>query len=107
MADSSDIKIIETVNRYLLRAKEKFNIERAFIFGSYATGTANKDSDIDIALISSAFSGNRFYDNVEAGELTWGIDTRIEPITFRPEDFNMQNVLASEIIKTGIELKVS
>ncbi|MEI7811475.1 MAG: nucleotidyltransferase domain-containing protein [Ignavibacteria bacterium] len=106
MADIPNIEIIETVTRYLLRVNEKFNIEKAYIFGSYAKGTANTESDIDIALISSAFSGNSFYDNVEAGILTWGIDARIEPVAFRPEDFNMQSILASEIIKTGVELKI-
>ena len=70
MAGISNIEITETVNRYLMRVKEKFHIEKAFIFGFYANGTASKDSDIDIALISSAFSGNRFWDNVQAGELT-------------------------------------
>lgn len=107
MADIANIEVAETVYRYLLRVKEKFDIERAYIFGSYANGTASKDSDIDIALISSSFSGNRFIDNVHAGELTWGIDTRIEPVTFRPEDFTSQNMLASEILRSGIELKMS
>lgn len=107
MVERTYIEVLESVNRYLLRVNEKFPIEKAFLFGSYADGTANKDSDIDVAIISSFFSGNSFYDSVEAGALTWGIDTRIEAVTFRPENFNNQNLLASAIMAKGIELKIN
>ncbi|MBU2445982.1 MAG: nucleotidyltransferase domain-containing protein [Bacteroidetes bacterium] len=84
--------------------QDKYKIERAYLFGSYALGYATSDSDIHIALISSSsFSGNQFYDNVKLGTLTWGIDTRVEPICFTPEDFD-DNILTEEIKKTGIEI---
>jgi uncharacterized protein len=107
MVNKPNIEILESVNRYLRRVNESFPIAKAFLFGSYAKGTANKDSDIDVAIISNSFSGNSYYDNVETGALTWGIDTRIEVVTFKPENFNDQNLLASEIMTNGIELKIN
>jgi Predicted nucleotidyltransferases len=51
MVNKPNIEILESVNRYLQRVNETFPIAEAFIFGSYANGTANKDSDIDIAIV--------------------------------------------------------
>ena len=39
--------------------------------------------------------------------LTWDIDVRMEPVGFRPEDFNEDDPLAYQIIKYGIEVPVS
>lgn len=97
-------ELINTVKKYLAKVNNIYKIEKAYIFGSQVLETASAESDIDIALVSSSFSGNRFQDNVNVGILTWGIDTRIEPITFRPEDFNENNIIASEIIKHGVEI---
>lgn len=63
----------------------------------------NSDSDIDIAIISSSLSGNRFKDNVFLGKLTWKIDTRIEPVGFTPQNFS-ESILGLDIKKSGIEL---
>lgn len=42
---------IKKVNEYInFLKKKKYNITKAYIFGSYVKGTYNDDSDIDIAL---------------------------------------------------------
>lgn len=64
-----------------------------------------EESDIDIALVSSGFSGDRFTDNVKVRVLTWKINTKIEAVAFRPEEFNDDNLLASEILTYGKELE--
>ena len=56
------------------------------MFGSYAKGTENEDSDIDIAIISSDFS-DIIEDGAKLIGLTWKIDTRIEPHPITTEDF--------------------
>ncbi len=99
-------KLKASITEFIKAVNNKYLLERAYIFGSYASGTANEDSDIDIALVSGAFSGNSFTDNVEVGILTWGINTKIEAVAFRPEDFNEDNLLASEILVNGKELEI-
>ena len=37
-------------------------VEQAILFGSYAQGTFNDWSDIDLAIVSTAFAGERFID---------------------------------------------
>jgi uncharacterized protein len=100
----STTQIDQSIIRYLKAVNEKFALEKAYLFGSYARGTANEDSDIDIALVSPSFSGDSFADNVEVRVLTWGINTKIEAVAFRPEEFNEDNLLVSEILTNGKQL---
>ncbi len=104
MVDAKNLDIYPLIMKYIFKIQEKFKVEKAFLFGSYAYGSATSDSDIDIAIISSDLSGNRFTDNVELGSLTWGIDTRISPVGFTPEDFYNDGILSEEIKLNGIEI---
>lgn len=107
MVNIKDLEVADSITQYLNVVRKQYNIEKVFLFGSYVSGKATKESDIDLAIISSSFTGNRFIDNVNLGKLTWKIDTRIEPVAFKPEDFNLNNLIASEIIKTGLEFPLN
>lgn len=84
--------------------KKKYNIINAYIFGSYAKGTFNEDSDIDIALIFNKLK-NRFDMRVELMKLGRNFDLRIEPHPFTIIDFEDMNPFIKEIIDNGIEIK--
>ena len=93
------------INKYLdIVKKNKIVVEKVYLFGSYARGTATEDSDIDFAIISDDFQGDRFEDRRLLVPLRRKIDLRLEPIPFRPEDFHEYHPLAVEIIRNGIEL---
>ncbi len=79
-------------------------IKAAYLYGSYAKGAARADSDIDIAVISDDFSGNRFEDRKLVRKAYWDIDWHIEAIPFRPERFRDENPLVWEIKKNGIKI---
>jgi uncharacterized protein len=97
--------IIETVKKYIGELeKNNIHITKAVIFGSYAKGSAKTESDIDIALVSDFFTGDRFVDRRNIIPFRRKIDSRIEPVPFRPEDFNNGGILAEEIKKTGISI---
>jgi len=80
-------------------------IEKAFLFGSHARGNPGEWSDIDVALVSSDFSGMPFYDSKKLNPFVLKVDTRIELHPFRPEDFTEANDFIREIIKSGIPLQ--
>jgi predicted nucleotidyltransferase len=105
MAVTED-SIIKIIKRYIEELeKNGIKISEAIIFGSHAKGVvhddSDSDSDIDIALISDAFTGDRFEDRRRIVPLRRRIDSRIEPIPFRPEDFNDGGMLVEEIKSTG------
>lgn len=94
---------IEIVKKYIEElGKRQIYISEAILFGSHAKGVAEPESDIDVALISEAFTGDRFEDRRKIVPLRRKVDNRIEPIPFRPEDFNNGGTLAEEIKRTGI-----
>ena len=96
------IDILNLIQKYIDEVKKYYKIDSVILFGSYAKGTNNEDSDIDIAIISSDIK-NEFEDGVMLLKLTWKIDTRIEPHAFSANKLN-ENPFINEIIKTGIEL---
>ncbi len=72
--------IIDTIKRYIyLLNSEGFNINKAFIYGSYATSKADEESDIDLMLISDDLSEPDIAKKSKAWILTRKIDSRIEP----------------------------
>jgi predicted nucleotidyltransferase len=102
MARKAD-QVVILVKRYIAELeRNKIPIRKAIIFGSYAKGDAKKESDIDVALVSEVFSGDRFEDRRKIIPLRREIDNRIEPLPFRPEDFENDGILAEEIKKTGV-----
>ena len=97
-------KAIEIVNQYLIYLrKQKFNIQRAYIFGSYAKGNYHPESDIDLAIVLKDVQNN-FLMQVQLMKLRRNFDTRIEPHPFDEVDFHPSDPFVNEILKTGIKI---
>lgn len=95
--------IVESVNKFIEEIKKKYNVTAIILFGSYAKGTENEDSDIDIAVISEDFDD--IYDCMAVlMGMTWDIDARIEPHPIKVKDFEEGNPFVKEIIDTGIKV---
>jgi predicted nucleotidyltransferase len=82
--------------------KNGIKIQRAYIFGSYASGKADKWSDIDLALISDKFKGNRYLDLLSLTDYILKAGQDISPLPFRNEDFEDSLFARDEILKKGI-----
>ncbi len=85
MVQKDIIALIQMLLKRLVQ--EGIPVEKAFLYGSYARGEANEESDIDILLVSELFDDN---DDRTVGK-TWRIsstiDTRIEPYTVGKKRF--------------------
>ena len=94
--------VIDIIQQYLKELEaHDIHVREAILFGSYVKGTPKEESDIDIAIISDAFTGDWFDDRRKIVPLRRKIDSRIEPMPFRPEDFYNGGMLAEEIKRTG------
>ncbi len=82
--------------------KNNINIEKTVLFGSHAHGTDTAWSDIDLAIVSSDFEGDRFKDRNKIRRIKLKISSNLEPIPFPPEDFTPDNPFVQQILKTGI-----
>jgi len=101
MDEKTAYKIVKKYINFL--RTNNLNVERAYLFGSYAKGIVNEDSDIDIAIVFKDLQDG-FDMQVQLMKLRRKIDTRIEPHPFKESDFNLSNPLASEILNTGLQI---
>ena len=72
---------INLAEKYAVAVKANFDYSRMILFGSYAKGNQNEDSDIDIAIILKDFT-NVVDMQFQLMKLRRNIDSRIEPHPF-------------------------
>ena len=102
-----DIEILNSIEKYIEAISEYYKIDAIILFGSYANGTNTKDSDIDIAVVSSDII-DKFDDMARLMKLRRKIDLRIEPHPIKTEEFRENETpFIDEIIRTGVELYVA
>ncbi|HNX07908.1 MAG TPA: nucleotidyltransferase domain-containing protein [Bacteroidales bacterium] len=102
--DQADALNIAQKYAYVVNAN--FNSVKIILFGSYAKGNFNKDSDIDIAVILNDFN-DIIEMQVKLMKLRRKIDSRIEPHPFREKDFVLSNPVVNEIMKYGKEIQIN
>ena len=108
---TSLVKIQKIVKEYIrLLQVDGFSIEKVLLYGSYAKGTAKRDSDIDICIISKKFGKNPQEEGKYLFRKLWELkNANLEPVGYSPKYFynkNKQSPLVNEIHKNGIELKI-
>ncbi|MDA8335015.1 MAG: nucleotidyltransferase domain-containing protein [Peptococcaceae bacterium] len=94
-----------SIKKYLetLRTKN-IRVEKVILYGSYANGKADKDSDIDLAIISPDFGNDSFDEALMLRKLTRGIDLDISPRPYSEKQFRTAtkgDFLYDEIIRKG------
>jgi len=94
---------IKIAKRYVSNLMQKYNIERAYLYGSFAKGTNHPDSDIDLAIVLSSISDITDV-QIDLMQMRTDEDLLIEPHPFRKEDFNINNPVVAEILNNGIEI---
>lgn len=90
--------------RYAKVLRRELSLKGLYVYGSYARGSQNADSDIDIAVVADGLSGDAVDDTWRLMKLRRSIDTRIEPHPFLPCDFTEDNPIAAEVLRTGIRI---
>jgi predicted nucleotidyltransferase len=97
----------ETVIKYVTDVKNAMPIDRVFLYGSLAKGTATEHSDIDICFFSRNFENKSQIDIMTLlFRLTRkykGID--IEPRGFATSELENDNPFVKEILRTGQEIQ--
>lgn len=99
--------IKDIVEQYVADVKQVMPIDKVFLYGSYAKGTATEHSDVDVCFFSDTFAHER---SVEFVALLLGIARKyypyvyIEPRVFLTSDIDNDNPFVREVLRTGREI---
>ena len=101
---ATDVEIEDVVRSVVAQLQPMVSVERVILFGSYASGAPRKSSDIDMAIISSSFSGVPLWRRQEIlAESLTDADVRLSPLGYSPEEYANpgRHSFLREIIRTG------
>jgi uncharacterized protein len=89
-----------------LLAAKGIRVKKAILYGSHASGRANSDSDLDVAIISPDFGKDRYEERKTLLQAAWRVDPRIEPIPLSLKSYEHDTwiPLIHEIRQKGVEL---
>lgn len=103
-------QVRKIIKDFIDAVKERdIKIEVVFLFGSYAQNRANKDSDIDVAVISSDFGKDFFDECAMLKKISLKFDFDISPRAYSLEEYRNASegdFLYQEIIKKGKLIKI-
>jgi predicted nucleotidyltransferase len=95
----------EEARRYANEARLQLPIYRVYLFGSYAKGTADALSDVDICFFLHDYQGKRRVDMIaNLLRIAGNYKAYFEPIVLPSSELSNGNPFAMEIINTGIEI---
>jgi predicted nucleotidyltransferase len=95
----------EDARRYVKEVRNHLPVDKAYLFGSYAKGTADELSDVDICFFLRDYGGK---ERADMGTLLLKIardyKPYFEPMVFETADLEKDNPFVNEVLRTGQEI---
>src|SRR3972149_4988704 len=99
---ATNVEIGDVLRSVVTQLEPGISVEKIILFGSYASGSPKKWSDIDIAIVSPSFSNVPIWRRQELlAESLPDADVRLSPIGYSPEELSKPTPFLREIIRTG------
>jgi predicted nucleotidyltransferase len=105
MAKESVVILVQKFLKRLLH--EGIPVEKAFLYGSYARGEENEESDIDVMVVSEVFDNNEDQTVGKTWRISRSVDARLEPYTIGKKRFlnDEFSPLLQLVKKEGLEIQ--
>lgn len=94
--------VITISKKYKTEVQRILPDAKVFLYGSYAKGTANENSDIDLAIVVNKTPQNWLIVTPLLWRISYKINSLIEPILIATDQ--LETPLSNDIIKHGIEI---
>ncbi|MEK6790690.1 MAG: nucleotidyltransferase domain-containing protein [Deltaproteobacteria bacterium] len=88
----------ETIKEAAKRLADKFHPDRIILFGSYARGTADKHSDVDLLVICRV-KKNRRKLAVEMDMTLWGLGMARDIVLLTPKEYEVERQIPGTIAR--------
>ena len=99
--------IVPIVREYVADVKKVMPIDKVYLYGSYAKGTQQEYSDVDICFFSPVFESGRTLDVLTELfylKIKYDKEILIEPNAFPTSELYNDNPFVKEIVRTGLEI---
>lgn len=90
-------KIVEITDKIV----REYQPEKIILFGSYAWGKPNKDSDVDLFIVKKT-EKNIFERNREVGKIVFGSRVAIDALVYTPEQFKTRKEIGDPFVRNII-----
>jgi len=97
-------EIVKMLKKYILILRsEGISVDKAYLYGSWLSNNANKESDIDIMIVTETEND---YLTGKIWSLTRKVNTKIEPYLVEKEKFDNNEIspLIDLVKRTGLKI---
>jgi len=103
---AADFEAVRLAARNLANdARRELPVDRAFLYGSYANGTATELSDVDVCFFLRDYGGRERVDMIiRLLNLGGKYQVFFEPVVFQTSEIERGNPFVKEILRTGLEI---
>ena len=84
---SAPAALIAQLRRFRRKVAGRYAIERLILFGSQARGTARRDGDVDLIVVSRRFRRKNPIDRAALLRLEWDLERPVDFLCYTPEEF--------------------
>jgi len=97
-------KIKNTIVKIVEKIKKEYRPEKIILFGSYAYGTPNKNSDVDLFILKST-KKNRIDRFVEVKRIIYNPKTKLvfSPLVYTPKEVKGRISLGDDFVREILE----
>lgn len=91
-----------TISTIVNRIATNVNPDKIYLFGSYATGMANEDSDIDLLVVKETLEP-RYKRSIEIQRLLIGTKLPVDIVVYTNDEFENEKLKQHSFINSAIQ----
>ena len=95
------------INQYVADVRSIMPVDKVYLYGSYANGTAQWDSDVDLCFFSDSFAEEDIFNILEKLfklKRQYNKYICLEPNAFPLSELDNDNPFVKEILRTGTDI---
>lgn len=96
----------ERIRDFVGRLDAEVGVDKAFLFGSTATGKRHRNSDVDLIIVSSSFEDMPELDRLFLLQHRWRYIEDLEAFAYTPKEFEKlrERLLVKKILSCAVDL---
>jgi len=109
MMDEDTGTLFERIHDFVRKIDERISVDKAFLFGSTVKGDRLEESDVDLIIVSKAFTGVPVPKRLGMLHKEWNYKEDLQALAYTPEEFSKvsRRPTMKEILSYALDLTPS